>query len=153
MKDLTRGIAVSICETLCYEKIDSKRSRTGKDATSKEMLSLDTDLKNRENFNLIVIYWSPNDVFKSSINPLYGHQVVVRNFNRRYRLKLLHFKIPDDCTFVKATRDSYLTRHSKDPSRGRGTNKPSILILVFISREEAIEDINVHSLLVNLITL
>ena len=50
-KDSTRGIAVYIRETLCYTKIDNKRSQIRKFKVPKEILSLDIDLKNGENFN------------------------------------------------------------------------------------------------------
>ena len=84
-KDSTRGIAVYICETLCYKISDSKRSRTGKDPTPTEMLSLAIDLKNREKLNSIVVYRSPNSNDEA---------LTAAYFNRRYRLKLLHFNIP-----------------------------------------------------------
>ena len=44
----------------------------------------------------------------------------------------------DDCAFLEATRDSFLTQHISTLTRGRGTNEPSLIDLVFTSNEESI---------------
>ena len=51
----------------------------------------------------------------------------------------------DDCEFIKATRDSFLTQHVSTPTRGRGTNVPSLIDLVFTSIEDSIDNISMHA--------
>ena len=51
----------------------------------------------------------------------------------------------DDCEFIEATRDSSLTQQVSTSTRGRGTNEPSLIDLVFASNEESIESINMHA--------
>ena len=41
--------------------------------------------------------------------------------------------------------DSYLTQHILTPTRGRGTNEPSLIDLVFSSNAESIESIELHA--------
>ena len=51
----------------------------------------------------------------------------------------------DDCKFIEALRDSFLTQHILTPTRGRGTNDPSLLDILFTSNEENIESIELHA--------
>ena len=153
-KDSTRGIAVYIRDTICYRIIDSKSA--GKEASPKEILSLAIDLKNGEKLNLIVLYRSPNsddksnisinEVFKNSANSSYCHQVIVGDFNRKeIDWNSFTSPSPDDYSFIEAIRDSYLTQLIKYPTRGRGTDEPSTLDLVFTSRYEAVEKLQIDS--------
>ena len=43
--------------------------------------------------------------------------------------------------FLKCIDDNYLTQHVDTPTRGRGTNKPSLLDLVITNQDDAIEKI------------
>ena len=45
--------------------------------------------------------------------------------------------------FIEATRDSYLIQHILTPTRGRGTNEPSLIDLIFTSNEESTEKIDI----------
>lgn len=56
MKCSTQGIAVYMCETLGYMRIDSMSSKTGNFSTPKEMLSFAISLGNTKKLNLIVLY-------------------------------------------------------------------------------------------------
>ena len=41
--------------------------------------------------------------------------------------------------------DSFLTQHISTPTRGRGSNNPSLIDLVFTSNEDSIESISRHA--------
>ena len=51
----------------------------------------------------------------------------------------------EDTEFIEATMDSFLTQHISTPTRGRGTNTPSLIDLVFTSNEDSIDDISIHA--------
>ena len=51
----------------------------------------------------------------------------------------------DDNNFIEAVMDNYLTQHKVTPTRGRGTNEPSLIDLVFSSNAESIESIELHA--------
>ena len=45
--------------------------------------------------------------------------------------------------FIEATRDSFLIQHVSTPTKGRSTNEPTLLDLVFTSDEESLENIEI----------
>ena len=66
--------------------------------------------------------------------------MVIGDFNRKgINWDSFYLTSLNDYAFIEAIRDSYLTQHIKTPTRGRGTNEPSTLDLLFTSKEEAIE--------------
>ena len=76
----------------------------------------------------------------------YEHQVVAGDFNRKYiNWKTVSSSSEDDMKFIEAARDSFLIQHIKTPTRGRGTNKPSLIDLFFTTNAESVEKIDVHS--------
>ena len=44
---------------------------------------------------------------------------------------------------IEAVRDGFLTQHILSPTRGRGTNEPSLIDLVFSTDEQEIENIDI----------
>ena len=100
------------------------------------------------------IYRSPNSSGKEndSINNFvkstskYAHQLIVGDFNRKdINWDTATSPSDDDCKFVESIRDSYLTQHILTPTRGRGTSKPSLIDLLFTSKDECIENIEMHA--------
>lgn len=156
VKYSTQGIAVYIRETLCYNRIDSKSSRTGNDATSKEIISLAVDLKSKQMLNLVVLYCSPSrnyvdtsnikNVFENWLNSPYGRQVKIRDFNKKdIDWNSFTLTCQNDYPFMEAVIDSYLTQHYKTPTRGRGTSRPSGLDLFSHLEKGFIKDIKMES--------
>ena len=102
------------------------------------------------------IYRSPNsdkinneniNNFLRSIDRLkYDHQIIIGDFNRKdINWKTVTSHLEDDCKFIETIRDSYLTQHILEPTRGRGTDQPSLLDLLFTSNEDSIENIEMYA--------
>ncbi|KAJ3595710.1 hypothetical protein NHX12_005013 [Muraenolepis orangiensis] len=47
--------------------------------------------------------------------------------------------------FIECIRNCYMHQHVTSPTRGRGTNKPSVLDRVLTDTEEAVEDVDIKS--------
>ena len=73
------------------------------------------------------------------------HQRVIGDFNRKNINWITATSTSDDCRFVEATRDSFLTQHILTPTRARGSDEPSILDLLFTSRNEIVESVDFHA--------
>ena len=62
----------------------------------------------------------------------YEHIVIVGDFNRReIDWETLTSSNAHDLDFIEAVKDSFLTQHVDQPTRGRGSNDPSVIDLVF----------------------
>ena len=46
----------------------------------------------------------------------------------------------EEFKFIEALRDTYMYQHTTEPTRGRGTNEPSVLDLIMTNEEGMIED-------------
>ena len=117
------------------------------------MISTSINLENNKKLFLSNIYRSPhstvednrniNNFFRSFGQLKHDHQVILGDFNRKSIDWVTAMSVSDDdCEFIEATRDSFLTQQVSTPTRGRGANKPSLIDLVFTSNEESIESIN-----------
>ena len=51
----------------------------------------------------------------------------------------------DECDFIEADMDNFLMQHVSTATRGRGTNNPSLIDLVFTSNEDSIDSISMHA--------
>ena len=98
------------------------------------------------------IYRSPNSSGKEndSINNFvkgigtskYAHQLIVGDFNRKdINWDTVTSPSDDDCKFIESIRDRYLTQNILTPT----TSKPSLIDLLFTSKEECIENIEMHA--------
>lgn len=155
-KDSSRGIGVYIRKDINYRRLEKEVPGAEEGEAPREMISFSIDLANGEQMRLVVVYRSPhsdevgntaiNNLFKCMPDSPYSQQVVVGDFNRKdIDWETLTSPLKDDCDFIEAIRDSYLTQHIMCPTRGRGTDEPSILDLLFTSKEEAIEDLHFDS--------
>ena len=110
----------------------------------------------KQKLNLVVLYWSPSrnyvdssnikNVFKNSVNSPCGHQVIVKDFNRKVTdWNSLTSTFPDNYPFMEAVIDSYWTQHIKTPTRGRGTNELSTLDLLSHLAKRFIKDVKMQS--------
>ena len=102
------------------------------------------------------IYRSPNSsakededfnvFFKSVVRLNYAHKLIMGDFNRKYIDWANDYSnLINDRAFIESIRDSYTTQHINAPTRGRGTNKPATLDLVFTSNEESIEKLDIDA--------
>ena len=82
-----------------------------------------------------------NEFFRNSVKLKRFHQIVIGDFNRKNITATS--TSDDDCRFVEATR--FLTQHILTPTRGRGSDEPSILDLLFTSRNESVESVDFHA--------
>ena len=123
-EDVFRRISVTDDHTI-EEKQEKKRLVDG----SKE--------KNRNETNAV---WK-NNFFRSSSKLKYDHQLNRKDIDWNMVTATSH----DDNNFIEAVMDSYLTQHVLTPTRGRGTNEPSLIDLVFSRNAECIESIELHA--------
>jgi len=155
-KSPTRGIGVYVRDKIRYRRTEKKPSGAEKEEAPSEVISIEIDLTNGEQMNLVVLYRSPhsNDAENMAINKLFKsfpespsrNQVVLGDFNRKeIDWEVLSSPSNDDNAFIEAIRDSYMTQHILQPTRGRGTDEPSTLDLLFTSKEEAIEDLKLEA--------
>ena len=120
------------------------------------MVSIELNLSNQEKMIICNIYRSPNSsakededfnvFFKSVVRLNYAHKLIMGDFNRKYIDWANDYSnLINDRAFIESIRDSYTTQHINAPTRGRGTNKPATLDLVFTSNEENIEKLDIDA--------
>ena len=154
-KGSTRGLAIYIRNLLNCSKIDSQKISVGNETPS-EVISVELKLKKNEKLILSNIYRSSssntqendkiNNFFKSSSKLKYDHQLILGDLNRKdIDWNMVTATSHDDNNFIEAVMDSYLTQHVLTPTRGRGTNEPSLIDLVFSRNAECIESIELHA--------
>ena len=152
----TRGVAIYYRKSLNCSKIDTTKIMGGSEFAPREVISISMNLENNKKLIFSNIYRSPhstaednrniNKFFRSFSLLKHEHQVILGDFNRKSIDWVTAMSASDDdCEFIEATRDSFLTQHVSTPTRGRGTNDPSLIDLVFTSNEENIESINMHA--------
>ena len=151
----TRGVALYVRKSLKYLRIVSTKLIGTKEIIPSEAVSIELALTKNERI-LSNIYRSPNSSGKEndSINNFVkgigtsknAHQLIVGDFNRKdINWDTVTSPSDGDCKFIESIRDSYLTQHILTPTRGRGTSKPSLIDLLFTSKEECIENIGMHA--------
>ena len=72
-----------------------------------------------------------NNIFRNSSKLKYDHQLILGDLNRKYIDWDMVTWTSRDNNFIEAVMNSYLTQHMLTPTRGRGTNEPSLIVLVF----------------------
>lgn len=136
--DSTRGLAIYIHDSLKFTKVDPiKILSDGKD-TPKEIICIELQLYGKKKMLISNIYRSPNsdsnsneniNAFFKKVGMLkYEHQIIVGDFNRKdINWETVSATSEEDMKFIEAVQDSFLIQHVKKPTRGRGTNKPSLI--------------------------
>ena len=120
------------------------------------MISICLNLEKNKKLILSNIYRSPhstaeenkniNNFFRSFSRLKHEHQIIVGDFNRKdidWETALPTSE--DECEFIKATMGSFLMQHVSTPTRGWGSNNPSLIDLVFTSNEDSIESISMQA--------
>ena len=111
---------------------------------------------NKNNLIFSNIYRSPNstaeenknlnDWFRSIGNNRLDEHLIVGDFNRKnINWDTVTSTSQDDCKFIEAIQDSYLTQHINSPTRGRISQEPSLIDLCFSTIPDAIQDMQVTS--------
>ena len=115
-------------------------------------------IKLTENEKIILshLYRSPNSDNRENDNinkfvelfghKKYKHRVLLGDFNRKeIDWQTITSSSAENMKFIEATRDAFLHQHIASPTRGRGTNEPSLLDLFFTSDEDSVETIEIGS--------
>ena len=155
-KGSTRGVAIYISESLQCNKLDTCKIIGAYGVSPKEEISIELQLAKNERMIISNIYRNPSsdDSENNKVNEFvrqFGklkceHQVIVGDFNRKdIDWKNVATTSDGDADFIEACRDSYLTQHILQPTRGRGTNQSSLLDLFFLSKPECVENIKISS--------
>jgi len=158
-RDSTRGIALFIRHQLCYKIVNEvELTADGKFCAPKEILAAKINVKDKVNeaFQLVVLYRSPNsseaenksiEEFFQSIGKKHRERIVVMgDFNRKgIDWHEVTASCDNDMAFIESVRDSYMTQHIKSPTRGRGSDEPSTLDLLFTTESDVIEEIEIDS--------
>ena len=119
-----------------------------------DVISVELKRKNKEKMIISNIYRSPNSTAQENIKITnfirtirkmkYDHHLILGDFNRKtINWDTVSSTSGDDCAFIEAVRDGFLTQHILSPTRGRGTNEPSLIDLVFSTDEQEIENIDI----------
>ena len=144
-----------IFETLKLSKLNVYKL-LNMNSNLKEIISIEVSFSDNTKLLLSNSYRSPNssakenehinEFFRNSVKLKRFHQIVIGDFNRKNNDSITATSTSDDdCRFVEATRDSYSTQHILTPTRGRGSDEPSILDLLFTSRNESVESVDFHA--------
>ena len=118
------------------------------------MLACELKLKRNEKFLVSGVYRSGNSTPEGN-EALFKAKEHLSNLNFKHICYSGDYNLPDICwsiekpypeksierKFISCLNDNYLTQHVDTPTRGRGTNKPSLLDLVITNQENAIEKI------------
>ena len=154
-RDSTRGMALYLNKSLRYRRLNKELLVPGSYNPPKEMISVEIPLADKEKLLFTCVYRSPTSTLPEdeSINEFiktngqlkqYPHQLIVGDFNRKeINWETLHSPSENDCRFIEAVRDSYLSQRVTDPTRGRGSDAPSLLDLAFCSNDQAVKSIDV----------
>lgn len=150
----TRGVGVYVHKSLGFQKLSVNTIAGKNQKPPREALTIEINLINQEKMMFGVVYRSPsssteennniNELFKSlGKMHKYHHKIIVGDFNRKnINWTNLSSTSQDDMNFIEAIRDSYLLQLVSGSTRGRGTNEPSLIDLVFANSSENIDDIS-----------
>ena len=153
-KGPTRGVGIYVKDSLSYTEGNSLDIKEIKGSEPKELVSVEIKLTNNEKLILSNLYRSPNSDSQENIKinkfvELFGHQkythrILLGDFNRKdIEWKTITATKDDDLKFIEATRDGFLHQHITVPTRGRGTNEPSLLDLFFTSNPDSVDNIEI----------
>ena len=155
-RDTSRGMGIYIKDTLNYSLVNPQTMVNNVNDTPKELLCIEIPLHGNEKMLFCNIYRNPkadekenkniNIFIKRLVNLKYKHKIVCGDFNRKdINWKTISSPSEDDMKFLEACQDSFLTQHIDKPTRGRGSDKPSLIDLFLTSHEDSIEDITLDS--------
>lgn len=150
----TRGIAAYIKKSLTYSIINL--SRISKGTLPNEVMGIEINLANKQKMLFLIMYRSPNcssledkyvNEFITATSSLkYQHIVVVGDFNHpKINWNTVSSSCEKEMDFIEACKDSLLSQHVLTPTRGRGTDKPSLVDLFLTTNENNVEKVEIKS--------
>ena len=154
-RDSTRGVALYIRESLNCSLIEAHKIVDNSNAPT-EVISAELRLDHNERMILSTIYRSPNsdkqennninNFFRNIGKLKHQHQLILGDYNRKdIKWDTVSSSSDDDNKFIDAIRDAYLTQHVSLPTRGRGSDEPSLVDLVFTSNEQNVESLEIFA--------
>ena len=149
----SRGVALYVRNGLNYQIVETSNI-VGINEEPTDVISVELKINNKEKMIISNIYLSPNCTQQENNNinnfirtfskMKYDHHLILGDFNRKtINWDTVSSTSGDDCAFIEAVRDGFLTQHILSPTRGRGTNDPSLIDLVFSTDEQEIENIDI----------
>ena len=149
----SRGVALYVRNGLNYQIVETSNI-VGINEEPTDVISVELKINNKEKMIISNIYRSPNSTQQENNNinnfirtvskMKYDHHLILGDFNRKtINWDTVSSTSGDDCAFIEAVRDGFLTQHILSPTRGRGTNDPSLIDLVFSTDEQEIENIDI----------
>ena len=154
--DHTRGVAVYIKESIKHSRFDLSRIVSTKEKLPNDIIAIEIDLVKKQKIIILNMYRSPNSDFRenNNINEFikkigmlkYKHIILVGDFNRRkINWNTVSSACEDETKFIEACQDSLLSQHVQTPTRGRGSNDPSLIDLFLTTNAENVGDVSVQS--------
>ena len=155
-KGPTRGVGLYLKNTLSYTEVKTENIIGLEGSKPKEIVSVEIDLRKNEKMLLTNLYRSPNsdkqennkvnEYIEKFGHQRYKHLVLLGDFNRKgINWNVLTSSNEDNLKFIEATRDGFLHQHIKSPTRGRGSDEPSLLDLFFTPDEESVENVELDA--------
>ena len=152
----TRGVGIYFRKCLKCSKVDTLSVMGENSYIPREVISICLNLEDNKKLILSNIYRSPhsttkennaiNEFFKSFCDLKHEHQIILGDFNRKdIDWEIAMSTSESDNLFIEAAMDSFLTQHISTPTRGRGTNNPSLIDLIFTSNEDNIDNVSLHA--------
>ena len=153
-KDRGRGIFIYIHESIVYTPVILKNIFSDNSPYPVEMLACELKLKKDEKFLISGVYRNGKTTPEGNA-ALFKAKDILSNMNFKHIFYSGDYNLPDICwnedksypeksleyKFLNCINNNYLTQHVDTPTRGRGTNKPSLLDLVLTNQDDAIENI------------
>ena len=146
-EDVGRGMLIYIKDTMRYNMLDLQN------IVFNEAIACEIQLQGKNTLIFCSVYRSPNSTEENDIglhNLLYtlstqaqGNLVITGDFNYPnidwdlYRN--LNDTMDKEFRFLEIVKDCFLFQHVNKPTRGRGTNIPSILDLVLTDEENLLD--------------
>ena len=139
-----------------YRRLSKSDVLKVSETAPKEAILIEIKLARNKKMLFSLVYRSPNsnenennlvnDFFRKIGNmQSYHHKIVVGDFNRKnIDWDKISSTSKDDQDFIEAVRDSFLTQHVKEPTRGRSGNEPSLLDLIFSRSDQDMKSINLE---------
>ena len=157
-KSVGRGLVIYVQNNLSYTKLDLGKI-VPKDDIPDEVLACEINLSQGDKLLLCVFYRSPsssednsrkiNELMRRLISLNHSHVLMVGDYNypkidwTSYTSDSKHEDI--NFEFIECVRDCYMHQHVTTPTRGRGTETPSVLDLVFSNEAELVEGVTTNA--------
>ena len=152
-KDPGRGMITYIKKGIKYKVVNF-------DSQFTEYLALSIEINKREKLLIVNMYHSPNSAEENS--EAFNRLILRTAREDKYNFVLMtgdgNYKHIDwnnmtcalsenskEFMFLETVKDAFYEQHVREPTRGRGSDTPSILDLVITKNDDVIEDISIEA--------